>query len=144
LIKMLVTVDESEHSRKVIDEAIQLASCLGAEVTLLTVMEDVVRLGGVSEVPMGDIQRLNESRKNSLEQYLKKEAEKFKEKGTDVKVKLATGTHPGQTICDIAKEEDHSYIVLGSRGISGIARIFLGSVSNWVAQNAEQNVVIIK
>lgn len=39
---------------------------------------------------------------------------------------------PGQQICEIAKELQVHYVVMGSRGLNTLRRTFLGSVSDYV------------
>lgn len=141
--KMLVAVDSSEHSQKVAEEASKLAASLGTEVTLMTVIEEFSRISGLAEIPWSEMEKIDRNRKETLEQFLQKLAEQFRKKGVEAEIKLATG-HPGQVICEMAKNGGYSYIVLGNRGMGGFARLLLGSVSNQVAHCAEQNVIIIK
>lgn len=52
--------------------------------------------------------------------------------------------HPAECIEDAAKENNCDCIVIGRRGLSGVAEFFLGSVSASVSQHAEIPVVIVK
>lgn len=52
--------------------------------------------------------------------------------------------HPSERILAAAKEAAADAIVLGSRGLSGIAEFFLGSVSSKIAQYATIPVLIVK
>ena len=52
--------------------------------------------------------------------------------------------HPSERIIAFTKKEECDAIVLGSRGLSGIAEFFLGSVSSKVAQYAGVPVLIVK
>ena len=52
--------------------------------------------------------------------------------------------HPSERILTIAKAEKADAIVLGSRGLSGIAEFFLGSVSTKISQYANIPVLIVK
>lgn len=141
--KILVAVDGSEHSHKVIGEAAELAAALKADVVLLTVMEEFMRGGGMTEIGQNDVDKINEGRKNHLEKFLQEAGEKFKEKGLKVNARLSKG-QPWEVICNTAREEDFSHIVLGSRGMGGFAELLLGSVSNKVAHCSDRNVIIVK
>ena len=52
--------------------------------------------------------------------------------------------HPSERIIALAKKANADAIVIGSRGLSGIAEFFLGSVSSKVSQYATVPVLIVK
>lgn len=52
--------------------------------------------------------------------------------------------HPSTTIVNYAEENGIDLIVLGSRGLSRVKKLFLGSVSNRVVQDAPCAVLVIK
>ena len=52
--------------------------------------------------------------------------------------------HPSERIIALSKKVEADAIVLGSRGLSGIAEFFLGSVSSKVSQYATVPVLIVK
>ena len=52
--------------------------------------------------------------------------------------------HPSERIIALAKKVEADAIVIGSRGLSGIAEFFLGSVSSKVSQYAAVPVLIVK
>ncbi len=64
-------------------------------------------------------------------------------KGGTVEFKLEVG-HPSERIIALSKEFECDAIVIGSRGLSGIAEFFLGSVSSKVSQYADVPVLIVK
>ncbi|MEM2981913.1 MAG: universal stress protein, partial [Candidatus Bathyarchaeia archaeon] len=47
-------------------------------------------------------------------------------------------------IVNIAKEEKTDLIIIGSRGLSGVKRFLLGSVSNRVSHHAPCPVLIVR
>ena len=51
--------------------------------------------------------------------------------------------NPGETICNLAKTWSADPILVGSRGLSGIKEMFLGSVSNYVTHHAPCSVLIV-
>ena len=139
--KILVAIDSADHSHKITDEAIKLAEALNAEVKLLSVYEDMT--SRMPEISHSDLEKIHQANVENIEKFLHEEAEQFREKGIPVKTRLDKG-HPGQVICDLAKEGGFSYVVLGNRGKSGVSELLLGSVSNRVAHCAETNVILIK
>jgi nucleotide-binding universal stress UspA family protein len=52
--------------------------------------------------------------------------------------------NPGQMIVDFVKQNDADLVVMGSRGLSGLKELFLGSVSHYVVQKATCPVFIVK
>ena len=52
--------------------------------------------------------------------------------------------NPAKVLVDFANERDTDMIVMGSRGLSGLQEVFLGSVSNYVVQHANCPVFIVK
>ena len=67
----------------------------------------------------------------------------LQESSVPFKVKEAAG-HPATVIIETAAEAGCDAIVMGSRGLGSITKIFIGSVSSDVINNAEIPVVIVK
>lgn len=68
-------------------------------------------------------------------------------KETDVQLMIEADYPPesvGLAITDIAKERKVDLIILGSRGLSEVKGLLLGSVSNKVLQHAECPVLVVK
>ena len=53
----------------------------------------------------------------------------------DAEAMIVTGS-PGPSLCDLAESVGASVIVMGTRGLGGIRRAVLGSVSDHVVRNA--------
>jgi nucleotide-binding universal stress UspA family protein len=52
--------------------------------------------------------------------------------------------NPPSLIVDFVKEYDGDLVVMGSRGLSGLKEVFLGSVSHYVVQKAPCPVLVVK
>lgn len=145
-MKMLVCTDGSEESRKAVQEAVRIADNLKeVEVTLLFVHEIVtvpLRGEGWESVPEEVLLRYETLKEKDAEDMLKKKANFFKEKGIKCQTLLKKG-NPAEGIIEEA-EKGYDLVVMGSRGLGGVKRILLGSVSNAVVQQAKTNVLIIK
>eukprot|EP00455_Lapot_gusevi_P057242 TRINITY_DN9688_c0_g1_i2.p1 TRINITY_DN9688_c0_g1~~TRINITY_DN9688_c0_g1_i2.p1 ORF type:complete len:141 (-),score=7.48 TRINITY_DN9688_c0_g1_i2:44-466(-) len=50
---------------------------------------------------------------------------------------------PGERICELATSVNAHFVMMGSRGFSTFAKVFAGSVSEYVLQNARCAVTII-
>ena len=75
---------------------------------------------------------------------LSKASKFFKDKNIKSHTILKEG-HPSHTIVNVAKDGDFDMIVMGRRGLGGLQKFFLGSVSNAVVQEAENcSVLVVK
>ncbi len=52
--------------------------------------------------------------------------------------------NPSNAIVEHAKQHDYDLIVIGSRGLGGVKKLFLGSVSSQVVQQAAIPVLVVK
>jgi|SRR5690625_1259565 len=64
---------------------------------------------------------------------------------TDIHIDYHTLTgHAAHEVIDYAKQHDTDLIVIGNRGISGIRKLVMGSVSQKVTNDAECAVLVVK
>ncbi len=146
-MKILVCVDGSEQSKKALEEAALIAEgCKASEVALIHVYEPRIDMfysyEGITPEQMDLFREMRENQKKEAEKILS-EALKFLE-GKNLKTRtILKEGHPSRTIVEVAREEGFDMIVLGSRGLGGLKRLFLGSVSNAVLQEAHEGSVLI-
>ena len=55
-----------------------------------------------------------------------------------------TSDYPGRSICEQAQKWSADLILVGSRGLTGIKEMFLGSISNYVTHHAPCSVLIVR
>jgi nucleotide-binding universal stress UspA family protein len=144
--KILVALDGSDLADKSLDFALDLAEKYSAKVTLLTVIDTPSNsfwLQGTVFTPNSSKDNLENLRKFHKEILSKafKKADAYK--NIPVTKKILEG-RPADKIIEIAVQESFDLIVMGSRGLGGIKEIFLGSVSDRVADKASCPVLIIK
>ena len=150
-MKLLVCVDGSLHSQNATEKAVLIAEGLNIdEIAVIHVYDgrqDVpsFTVGSDGYVPEEQVERFiklqkenEQERKNIANDAIKL----FENKGLKAHPILAEG-HPANTIVKIAKEEKYDMIVMGSRGLGGLKKFFLGSVSNAVAQETKDCTVVI-
>lgn len=151
-MKMLVCADGSQHSMKTIEEAIKIAGgCTFSEVAIIHVFDSNTDRSawfgreGYS-IPAKDmklIQEMWEQDKEKSQEILREAKEIFAKKNIEVKTIFKEG-HPAHTIAQVANEEGYNMVVIGSRGLGGLKKLFLGSVSNAVIQEVKSNVLLVK
>lgn len=142
--KVLVAYDGSDLSKHAVQEAKkQVIDYPEGEIHIITVVSTT---GPVTNATMAEAvgKELAERYETEVD-TLKRELEK--EENITVKTKIMVGEaegNPGERICNYAEEEDVDMIVIGSRGLGGVRKMLLGSVSNNVVQKSTKPVLVIK
>ena len=146
-MKMLVCTDGSEQSQKAVQEAVRIADNFkSVEVTVLYVYEAVATPAysrGRGDIPEEVLLRYEGLSEKAGQEILESAAAEFKAKGINCEILIKKG-YPSDVIIEEAAEGGYDMAVMGSRGLGGLRRLLLGSVSNAVAQQAKTNVLIIK
>jgi nucleotide-binding universal stress UspA family protein len=151
-MKMLVCTDGSEHSQKALEKASKIASAPGIEeLAVINVYDSKMDLHtsawgsrdfAVTETDIKRLREMHEEQKEVRKKMLDDAVRYLAEKGITARAILKEG-HPSHTIVNVAEEEGFDTIVIGSRGLGGLKKLLLGSVSNAVAQEAVNCTVII-
>ncbi len=154
-MKILACTDGSEQSKKALEKAaIIAAGCKSEDVAVIYVYEEkldfsylpLFEVGAVTrdDVTVEEIERFKKIKAEqdaAKENILSEAAEIFENRGIKVRKILVQG-HPAETIIAVAEEEKFELIVIGSRGLGGLQKLILGSVSNAVLQEAKNCCVL--
>jgi nucleotide-binding universal stress UspA family protein len=145
--KMLVPVDGSERALKAVELASDLADKYGASLVLLYVtttrelLDSVRHFREVEHIPEPPAWVYESA---VADHILQKAQECAKGKGlTAVQAAVRDGD-PAKAIVDFAKEEKFDAIVMGTRSISDLRGLFMGSIAHKVSHLAECTVVAVK
>ncbi len=143
--KILVAFDGSEHSRKALDAAIELAKKLDSKLVLLTVYSAASPSAPEPELSAGARQQTMTVQNvlDSCRQVLEEVEQKVKAEKIEVTCETAEG-NPVEVIVKKSKEGKFDLIVMGARGLSRLKKILVGSVSEGVVKNAACPVLIVK
>jgi len=151
--KILVPIDGSEHSKKALTRAIDLAKEFEGEITVLHVFSGVMPLvtpvdaltpPSVPSPTLATVAaKLKEDAQKAGEQILTEAERTVKEQRIPVKTVLREGDAVREIVA-LAEGEKADLIVMGHRGMSKLAEILLGSVSEGVVHKAKCTVVIVK
>jgi len=136
-LKVLVAVDGSDISDLAVKRAGQYTRMANVDLTLLTVLEDVVSYKKIPDTP------IYRERKKEAEKILRKAKKNLKDHGVDCKTKILVGPIAAE-IVRLAEEEPFTSIFMGSRGNRGLKRMLLGSVADDVIRHAHCPVTIIR
>jgi len=136
--KILNPVDGSEHSIRSTQNAIELATLLGANIIL---MHCHARFPIVLSEPYFQ-QAINEISKGS-EELVAPFIKMLEKSEIQFDVRILEGA-PGNKIPEVAKIEKIDLIVMGSRGVTDFTGLLLGSVAHQVLNKADCPVFITK
>ena len=133
-MKILVAYDGSEAAGRALERAAQLAE--GGELTVISVVPPQAtgpRTAG--PIAHGDV----EEHARELDEAVAK----LKALGHEAKSLEAIG-HVAESIVDAADRGAFDLIVVGSRGLHGVARFLLGSTSTRVVTHASCDVLVVR
>ena len=136
LEKILLAVDMSDHARKAVPAAAELAKAGGGDVHVLHVRE--------LHYPVPP--RVVGDSPEEAQQLLDGVVEELKKTGVtaDGAVRTSTGGSPASAILEQAREVGAGMVVLGSRGLSDLGGLLLGSVAHKVIQLSACPVLVVR
>jgi nucleotide-binding universal stress UspA family protein len=145
---ILVCYDGSDDARAAVESAAKLFP--GASVTVLTVWQPFADVVARTTVGFGMVPSIPDSAE--VDDASGKSAEKTAAEGVELAQKLGLEAEPqtfaqtSTTARAILAEADKlgaSAILMGSRGLTGVKSLLLGSVSHEVIQHADRTVVVV-
>lgn len=137
---VLVAYDGSEMSKKALQTAANLLEGPDGQLTVVNVWQMPV-MGG--EGLALDLHRYQEESEKYAQSLVDEAEALIKETNVPVN-KVVLNGYPPLKILEYAEEKGIDLIVMGNRGLNAIKRMFLGSVSLRVVQEAPCDVLIIK
>lgn len=152
--KLLLPTDGSHHSHAAVEHATALARGMGASIVVLEVIESPHEVWGRASaagwLPAGDgfltdenVAQICESERRAATSHLRALEAELRTAGVErVERKVVEGK-PGPAIVDAAREAGCDAIVMATHGRSGLARMLLGSVAEYVARCADCAIVIV-
>ncbi|MGE5042290.1 MAG: universal stress protein [Candidatus Levyibacteriota bacterium] len=149
--KILLTHDGSTLSSAALPHAFLLAHTFGSKIILFRAVESVgqemAALDPAGMMPPSKAYSdmavsLVKSLERSAKGQLRKLQEKLVEAGVEVEIEVGHGL-PGEEIISAAKVHGADLIIMATRGRSGIRRMMLGSVADYVVRNAPCPVMLI-
>ena len=134
--KVLLATDGSPASESASEQAIDLATQVEARLLVVSV------LGGSSRPSEAQPEVAPDSRA-SLTSKAQGIVARAKAAGVDASFLVWEG-EPGEAIVAAADAETADIIVVGSHGRSGVSRVFMGSVSDFVVRHAHCPVMVVR
>jgi nucleotide-binding universal stress UspA family protein len=142
---IVVGTDGSDTAQTAVDEAVGLASSIGAELHIVSAYEPVAadRLRVERDQIPDDLQWMVNPRED-VDETLRLAAEGAREGGVGQVAVHARQGDPADAILDVAEEQGADLVVVGNKGMTGAKRFLLGSVPNKVSHHAPCSVLIIR
>lgn len=137
--RILVPIDGSANSVRGLQKAIGLARSTNSSITLLhvAILPTVFLIGHPKD-------KVKKSIQTSVKKFIKDAEDRCKNENIKSTTKLIFGSDPPYDIEKFAQKNKHDMIVIGAKGKSTLKRLFLGSVSNYLAQTSKTPVTIVK
>jgi nucleotide-binding universal stress UspA family protein len=148
--KILVCLDGSALAEQILPYAIEQASHFESQMVLCRVVSEPTLTGiGIPGFPAMNIETTGMARqatKNEIEsiEYLKILADRLKnEQGISAEWVALFGA-PGQAIVKYAAENQIDLITIATHGRSGLGRVLIGSVADYVIKQSGIPILLIK
>ena len=151
-LNLIVANDGSLDSKCAAEFTRQLTFPRTSIMTLCHVIEEqyalrtelAARLGVTGKPDIAKLAaQMLKAREREGKKLLTATAASLKPGGRPIKQSLVYG-HPADQLLTTAQQKNADIIIMGSRGITGLRRVFLGSVSNKVASYAPCSVLVVR
>jgi nucleotide-binding universal stress UspA family protein len=139
--QILVPLDFSSHSSKALDAAIELAKQFKGRIHLLHSYP--IYVGAVSPYGIVLPESFDRDCRDAAQREIGKWSDKVNAAGVPVE-STVTPSPPVEAIERLAGEIDADLVVMGSRGLTGLKHVLLGSVAERTIRTAPCPVLTVK
>jgi nucleotide-binding universal stress UspA family protein len=142
--KILVAVDGSDASDRAASLAAELAARDGAEAIVFHVRE--WRSVGAGVMAVGGFGTVELEEPDDAAELVRLALKRFEAEGVTARAEVQEGVHGGvaRQIVDFARAQQVGLIVMGSRGLSDLGGMVLGSVTHKALHHAECPVLAVR
>jgi len=145
--KILVGTDGSEEAALALSTAADLAKSTNSELHIAYVFPTAVQRpfpNPITARPAEVLEHELEEAMNQAQSFLNREVEQVKGEGVEVADTHLTRGRPDTELVHLSEEIDAGLIVMGSRGLGGVRRALMGSVSDSVVRHAHCPVLVVR
>lgn len=140
--KILVAIDGSETAWHALERARELGEKFESPITAVHVVQPYNTIPSIDGSPLFIPRDIDEIQKTGRI-LLSQAEEKMKGYSFEFITKLEFG-YPSERLLTLLEEGDFSLVVIGNRGLSGIAEYLLGGVSSRITQHSPVPVLVVK
>jgi nucleotide-binding universal stress UspA family protein len=145
--KMLVATDGSDEARLALTTAADLAKSTNSELHIAYVFPTAVQRpfpNPITSRPAEVLEHELEEAMGQAQSFLDREVEQVKGEGVEVADTHLVRGQPDRELVHISEEIGAGLIVMGSRGLGGLRRALMGSVSDSVVRHAHCPVLVVR
>lgn len=148
--KFIVAIDGSDHGWKALDLACLIGGPVDAEVVVLHVVpyevmpKGLERFAAIEGIPADEMNVRFHTTRAMADKITAEARKRAEENGVGTVTEEVREGHPAREITSVAEAKGADMIFIGSRGLSDVAGLVLGSVSHKVANEAPCTCVIVK
>ena len=135
---IVIAWDGSDHARRAFEYGVGIAEKFSARLQLVSVARHAEHAETHDE--------RQDSRRQARRFYETAAAELIESsqrRGVHAELLVVEGGHPAEAIVDTARKIGADLIIVGRRGLSGVTRFLIGSVSDRIARYAHCPVLVI-
>ena len=141
---IVVGTDDSDTAAEAVRQATGLAKLHGARLHIVTAYQPVLTANTeAARQKLPEELRWMVSPGEQADALLRHAVERMHDSGVEIETHSRTGD-AASAIIEVAEEQGADLIVVGNKGMSGVARFLLGSVPNKVAHHAPCDVLIVR
>ncbi len=141
--KILLATDSSEEASLAAKTAADIAQKTGSELYVVHARPVPVYIDPATD-RISDVRGAEETVKGEAQQLLDTQVQQIKAAGGTVAEAYVRLGRPAQEIVNLADNMGAGLIVMGSRGLGGIRRALMGSVSDSVVRHAHCPVMVVR
>lgn len=140
--KIIVAYDGSPNSKKALQFGGEIAKELGADLTLVSVIDDDFSIFG-GEFDVREFQQMQQAREDFGKKALADGTAQADKLGLKVTTALLIG-NPAEELIQYGQRENVYLIVVGSRGLGGFKSLVLGSVTQNILSHSSIPVLVAR
>ena len=145
--RILVATDGSEEAKLALTTAADLTKSTNSELHIAYVFPTAVQRPFPNPIlarPADEMEHELEEAMGQAQSFLDREVEQVKGEGAEVADTHLVRGRPDRELVHISEEIGAGLIIMGSRGLGGVRRALMGSVSDSVVRHAHCPVLVVR
>ena len=142
--RILLATDGSGEARTAREAAVEIAAATGSELHILYVLDTRPYRPYPGPEMWEGWEAVLERAKNKARWFVERQADQAKSEGVEAVETYVLLDYPAAEIVRLGEDMDAGLIVVGSRGLGGVRRALMGSVSDSVVRHAHCPVLVVR